>query len=66
MLGSVGGILMFTLAAQQNLTISGLLLQMAYGVSALLAILFLGERSTTTQRFGFVAAATAIVLVSVG
>lgn len=65
-LGSAGGILMFTLAAQQNLTISGLLLQMAYGVSALLAILFLQERSSVTQRFGFVAAALAIVLVSLG
>jgi drug/metabolite transporter (DMT)-like permease len=65
-LGSLFGILMFTLAAQENLTISGLLLQMAYGVSALLAILFLQERSTATQRIGFVAAAAAIVLISVG
>lgn len=64
--GSAGGMLLFTLAAQQNLTISGLLLQMAYAVSALLAIIFLDERSTVVQRIGFSAAVLAIVFVSVG
>lgn len=65
-IGSAGGILLFTLAAQRNLTISGLLLQMAYGVSALLAIMFLQERSTVLQRLGFAAAVAAIALISVG
>lgn len=65
-IGSAGGILLFTAAAQRNLTISGLLLQMAYGVSALLAIMFLAERSTVTQRIGFVAATAAIALISLG
>ncbi len=65
-LGSAAGVLMFVLAAQQNLTISGLLLQMAYGVSALLAIIFLKERSTAVQRVGFVAAVLAIALISLG
>ena len=52
--------------AQQNLTISGLLLQMAYEVSTLLAIVFLGERSSITQRLGFVAASVAIALMILG
>ena len=64
--GSAGGVLLFTIAAQQNLTISGLLLQMAYGVSTLLAIVFLGERSSITQRLGFVAATVAIALMILG
>lgn len=64
--GSAGGILLFTQAAQRNLSISGLLLQMAYGVSALLAIMFLQERSTAPQRFGFAAAVVAIALISLG
>jgi drug/metabolite transporter (DMT)-like permease len=63
---AASGILLFTLAAQQNLTISGLLLQMAYAVSALLAIIFLDERSTVTQRVGFSAAVLAIAFVTLG
>jgi hypothetical protein len=39
---------------------------MAYGVSALLAIMFLQERSTAMHRAGFAAAAAAIFLISVG
>ena len=65
-IGSAGGVLLFTVAAQQNLVISGLLLQMAYGVSTLLAIVFLGERSSITQRLGFVAATMAIALMILG
>lgn len=63
--GSVG-ILLWITAAQRNLTISGLLLQMLYAVSAILAILFLKERSSPLQRVGFAAAAVAVALVSVG
>ncbi len=63
---AASGILLFTLAAQQNLTISGLLLQMAYAVSALLAMIFLEERSTITQRVGFSAAVLAIAFVTLG
>lgn len=63
---AASGILLFTLAAQKNLTISGLLLQMAYAVSALLAIVFLHERSTVTQRVGFSAAVLAIAFVTLG
>lgn len=64
--GSAGGMMMFTLAAQENLTIAGLLLQMAYGVSALLAIFLFQERPTRTQLLGFAGAIASIVLISVG
>lgn len=63
---SAGGIAMFVLAAQRNLTIAGLLLQMAYAVSALLAILIFHERPTRWQRIGFAASITALILIGVG
>lgn len=63
---AVGGLAMFIVAAQENLTIAGLLLQMAYAVTAALAVIVFGERPTPTQRLGFAAAITAIVLIAVG
>jgi len=63
---AVVGLAMFILAAQENLTIAGLLLQMTYGVTAALAIIVFKERPTPPQRVGFAAAVTAIVLISVG
>lgn len=63
---SAGGITLFILAAQQNLTIAGLLLQMAYAVSTLLAVIFFHERPTLSQRLGFAAAVVAVALLSVG
>ncbi len=60
------GIGLFAMSAQRNLTIGGLLLQMAYGVTAVLAILFLGERATGLQKLGFVAAVISLILVTLG
>lgn len=63
---AVVGMAMFMRAAQENLTIAGLLLQMTYGVTAALAIVFFNERPTPPQQIGFAAAITAIALISVG
>lgn len=63
---AVVGMAMFIFAAQDNLTIAGLLLQMTYGVTAALAIVVFKERPTPSQRVGFAAAVTAIILISVG
>lgn len=60
------GIGLFALAAQRDLIIGGLLLQMAYGVTAVLAIVFLGERASRTQQVGFVGAVASIVLLTIG
>jgi drug/metabolite transporter (DMT)-like permease len=63
---SAVGIGLFAMAAQRDLIVGGLLLQMAYGITAVLAIMFLGERSTRTQQFGFVGAIASIVLLMTG
>jgi len=63
---SAVGIGLFAMAAQRDLIIGGLLLQMAYGVTAVLAILFLGERATATQKMGFVGAVISLILVALG
>lgn len=63
---SAGGIALYTTAAQQNLTIAGLLLQMAYGVTALLAIVIFSERPTPSQSLGFAAAAASVALIALG
>ena len=60
------GIGLFAMSAQRNLTIGGLLLQMAYGVTAVLAILFLGERATGLQKLGFAGAVISLILVALG
>jgi len=60
------GVGLFAMAAQRNLTVAGLLLQMAYGVTAVLAILFLGESATRTQKLGFVGAVISLILVTLG
>lgn len=60
------GIGLFALAAQRDLTVAGLLLQMGYAVTAVLAIAFLGERSTPLQRLGFAGALLSITLISIG
>lgn len=56
----------FTLAAQRDLAVAGLLIQMGYGVSVAGATLFFGERSLPTQKAGFAAAIASIVLISAG
>jgi len=56
----------FTLAAQDDLAVAGLLIQMGYGVSVLGGVLLFGERSLPTQKLGFAAAIVSVVLISVG
>lgn len=63
---SAGGMALFVLAAQRNLIVAGLLLNMAYAVTAVLAIIFFGERSTYLQRYGFALAVASITLLAVG
>ncbi len=63
---SAGGMALFVLAAQENLIVAGLLLNMAYAVTAVLAILLFKERSTLLQRYGFALAALSITLLAVG
>ena len=63
---SAGGMALFVLAAQQNLVVAGVLLNMAYAVTAILAIIFFGERSTYLQRYGFALAAVSITMLAIG
>lgn len=62
--GSTIGMSLYTLAAQENLVIAGMLLQMMYAVSAVLAIAFFHERPTRQQLVGFGLAALAVALVA--
>jgi len=64
--GSTIGISLFTVAAQENLVVAGLLLQMMYAVSAILAVVFLDERPTRQQIVGLALAAIAVAFVSIG
>lgn len=59
------GMSLFVLGAQENLIVAGLLLNMAYAVTAMLAILLFGERSTHLQRYGFALAAASITLLAI-
>lgn len=63
---SAAGMALFVLAAQRNLIVAGLLLHMAYAVTAVLAIVIFGERSTHLQRYGFALALASITLLAVG
>jgi drug/metabolite transporter (DMT)-like permease len=60
------GIMFFVLAAQRDLAVAGLLIQMGYAVSVISAIVLFGERSLPTQRLGFVVAATSVALIAFG
>ena len=66
--GMLGGIGLgsFTLAAQVNLAVAGLLFQMAYGVTVLFQVLFSGERTTRIQQAGFGVAIVALALIILG
>lgn len=63
--GSTIGMSFYTLAAQENLVVAGMLLQMMYAVSALLAIVFFQERPARHQIAGFALAAMAVALVAI-
>ena len=68
MVGFLGGIGLgtYTLAAQVNLAVAGLLFQMAYGVTVLFQVLFSGERTTRIQQVGFGVATVALALIILG
>ena len=65
LLGAIG-LGSFTLAAQENLAIAGLLFQMTYGFTLVFQVLFAGERTTRTQVAGFGLAIIALVMIILG
>ena len=60
------GIALFTLSAQRDVTIAGLLVQSAFAVTIIGGVILYGERSSVSQRVGFVAGAAALIFISVG
>ena len=60
------GIALFTLSAQRDVTLAGLLVQSAFAVTIVGGVILYGERSSVSQRVGFVAGAAALVFISVG
>ncbi|MCY3539642.1 MAG: hypothetical protein OXH10_07310 [bacterium] len=68
LVGALAGIGMasFTLAAQVNLAVAGLFFQMSFGVTVLFQVIFAGEKTSPTQRFGFVVATVALAMVILG
>ena len=56
----------FILAAQRNLAVAGLFMQMAYGFTLLFQILLAGERATKAQVAGFGLAIIALSMISLG
>jgi len=60
------GIGLFTLSAQRDVTIAGLLVQSAFAVTIIGGVILYGERSSVSQRLGFVAGAVALVFISLG
>jgi len=68
LIGGLAGIGLgsYTLAAQVNLAVAGLFFQMSFGVTVLFQVIFAGESTSPTQRFGFVVAAIALVMVILG
>ncbi len=65
-LGGGAGLGAFTLAAQDNLAVAGLLFQMCYGFTLLFQILFAGERAARLQVAGFGLAAAALAMIILG
>jgi drug/metabolite transporter (DMT)-like permease len=60
------GIMFYVLAAQRDLAVAGLLIQMGYAVSVVSAVVLFGERSLPTQRLGFAIAAASVALITLG
>ena len=69
---SATGMSLFVLAAQRNLVVAGLLVNMAYAVTAVLAIVIFHERSTHLQRLrcnsnrAVASSPTTVIVVSFG
>ena len=60
------GVAMFTLAAQLDVTVAGLLVQGAFAVTVVGGVLLYGERSSVMQRVGFGVGAVSLLFVSLG
>lgn len=56
----------FTIAAQRNLAVAGLFMQMAYGFTLVFQVLFAGERFTHQQVVGFLLAIASLSMISLG
>jgi len=60
------GAVAFTIAAQRNLAVAGLFMQMAYGFTLLFRVLFANDRVTRQQVIGFGLAIVSLTMISLG